>query len=581
MKVIDFKNASCKHCYKCVRSCSVKAIKVKDAQATIMDDHCVLCGTCLEVCPQNAKTFVSDLEKVKAFITMGEKTIVSLAPAYLGIFDYDKPGQVVDALLRLGFSEVRETAEGAAYVTEAYARLLEEGQMKNIISTCCPSVNELVEKYYPELVEYMAPVVSPMIAHGKLIKSMYGPDVKVVFVGPCIAKKQEAEGDDRTTGFVDAVLNFEEIESWLQERDISIRECEGKQPTNPDPKVNRLYPVTSGVISSVLAKKKVDSYKKIFVDGIEDCREVFEDMKKGLIEDCFIEANMCEGGCVKGPAVNKLHISKYKATMVIEEQVEKQDPAYSQLAGNIDISKHFRSERIQDEMPTEEQITRILKATGKYNKTQELNCGACGYPTCRDKAIAVFQGKAEQEMCLPHVYEKARSMSNVVLEATPEIVLIVDSAFQIIEFNKRAEDVFGINKSEAVNKMIFEIMDASDFEQVLEDHLSIKRKKIHLSGLGLVLVENIIYIEEMDAMLAIFQDITDEEAEMERQLQMRMDTVDIAQQVIDKQMTVAQEIAGLLGETTAETKVILTQLRDSMMKEADQTDSRRRKIEWK
>ena len=405
--------------------------------------------------------------------------------------------------------------------------------------------------------------------------------MKVVFVGPCIAKKQEAEGDDRTTGFVDAVLNFEEIESWLQERDISIRECEEKQPTNPDPKVNRLYPVTSGVISSVLAKKKVDSYKKIFVDGIEDCREVFEDMKKGLIENCFIEANMCEGGCVKGPAVNKLHISKYKATMVIEEQVEKQDPAYPQLAGNIDINKHFRSERIQDEMPTEEQITRILKATGKYNKTQELNCGACGYPTCRDKAIAVFQGKAEQEMCLPHVYEKARSMSNVVLEATPEIILIVDSAFQIIEFNKRAEDVFGINKSEAVNKMIFEIMDASDFEQVLEDHLSIKRKKIHLSGLGLVLLENIIYIEEMDAMLAIFQDVTDEEAEMERQLQMRMDTVDIAQQVIDKQMTVAQEIAGLLGETTAETKVILTQLRDSMMKEAAQTDSRRRKIGWK
>ena len=79
---------------------------------------------------------------------------------------------------------------------------------------------------------------------------------------------------------------------------------------------------------------------------------------------------------MKGPAVNKLHISKYKATMVIEEQVEKQDPAYPQLAGNIDINKHFRSERIQDEMPTEEQITRILKATGKYNKTQELNCGA-------------------------------------------------------------------------------------------------------------------------------------------------------------------------------------------------------------
>lgn len=140
MKVIDFKNASCKHCYKCVRSCSVKAIKVKDAQATIMDDHCVLCGTCLEVCPQNAKTFVSDLEKVKAFITMGEKTIVSLAPAYLGIFDYDKPGQVVDALLRLGFSEVRETAEGGSLcdgsLCQAPGRRADEEYHFHMLSKC-------------------------------------------------------------------------------------------------------------------------------------------------------------------------------------------------------------------------------------------------------------------------------------------------------------------------------------------------------------------------------------------------------------------------------------------------------------
>lgn len=565
MKVIDFKNASCKHCYKCVRSCSVKAIQVKNAQATIMDSHCVLCGKCLEVCPQNAKTFISDLERVKSYIAAGRKTVVSLAPAYLGILKYDRPGQVVDALLRLGFSEIRETAEGAAYVTNAYTRLLNEGQMTNIISTCCPSVNDLVEKYYPELVPYLAPVVSPMIAHGKLIKSLYGPDTKVVFIGPCIAKKEEAEGDDRTTGFVDAVLNFAEIEAWLAEKGIDIKSCEEKQPANPDPRVNRLYPVTSGVISSVLARKKIDSYKKIFIDGIEDCKEVFDDMKAGLIEGCFIEANMCEGGCIKGPAVNKLNISKYKATMVIEEQIQKEAPDYPEEIANVDISKKFRADSVRDAMPTEEQITEILKATGKYNKTQELNCGACGYPTCRDKAIAVFQGKAEQEMCLPHVYEKAKSMSNVVLEMTPELIMIVDSAYQIIEFNKKAESVFGINRGEAVHKMIFEIMDSTDFEQVMTSHQAIRRKKVTMPGLGLVMLETIVYIEEQDAMLAIFQDITEEEAELERQFDMKMDTVAIAQKVIDKQMMVAQEIAGLLGETTAETKVILTQLRDTML----------------
>lgn len=302
-------------------------------------------------------------------------------------------------------------------------------------------------------------------------------------------------------------------------------------------------------------------------------------MKKGLIEGCFIEANMCEGGCIKGPAVNKLNISKYKATMVIEEQVEDAAPDYPEEMPDIDIRKHFRSEAVRDAMPTEEQISRILKATGKYNKNQELNCGACGYPTCRDKAIAVFQGKAEQEMCLPHVYEKARSMSNVVLEMTPELVMIVDSAYQIVEFNKKAESVFGINHSEAVQKMIFDIMDVADFEQVMNDHLPIKRKKVTMSEQGLVLLETIVYIDEMDAVLAIFQDITEEEAELERQFDMKMDTVAAAQKVIDKQMMVAQEIAGLLGETTAETKVILTQIRDSMLNdEVIRANQKRRKL---
>ena len=565
MKVIDFKKASCRNCYKCVRSCAVKAIKVTDGQAAIMEDHCILCGTCLEVCPQNAKTFVSDLEIVKGYLADGVKTVVSLAPAYLGIFDCDRPGQVVDALLKLGFSEVRETAEGAAYVTNAYSRLLENGEMDNIITTCCPSVNDLVEKYYPELVGKMAPVVSPMIAHGKLIKAMYGPSVKVVFIGPCIAKKMEAEGDGRTSGFIDAVLTFEEIESWFEEAHIDLKDCQDVQPANPDPKVNRLYPVSSGVMLSVLAKKKEEKYKKLFVDGVEDCREVFEDIKAGRLKGCFIEANMCRGGCIKGPAANKLHISGYRAKMAIEEQIENEAPAYPEEIAGADLHKRFRSARRKDPMPSEAQIREILKATGKNDRSQELNCGACGYSTCREKAIAVFQGKAELGMCLPYAYDKAQSMASVVLEMTPEMVLIVDSAYQIVEFNKKAEQIFKISRSDALGKLIFELMDVDDFDAVMGSHEPVMRKRIELKRYNAVLLENIVYIESHDVMLAVFEDITAEEAEAERRLAMRMDTVDVAQQIIDKQMMVAQEIAGLLGETTAETKVILTQLRDSLI----------------
>ena len=226
MKVIDFKDAKCRHCYKCVRHCQVKAITVQQEQARILTDHCINCGKCMEICPQNAKTFASDMERVKGFLRQGLRTVISIAPSYIGVLDFDRPGQVVDALLKLGFAEVRETAEGAAMVTREYQRIIRENKMPNIITTCCPSVNDLIEKYYPECAPLMAPVVSPMVAHGRYIKKLYGDDVKVVFLGPCIAKKQEAIGDERVAGAIDAILTFEELAIWLDESKIRIFDCE-------------------------------------------------------------------------------------------------------------------------------------------------------------------------------------------------------------------------------------------------------------------------------------------------------------------------------------------------------------------
>lgn len=567
MKIIDFKNASCKHCYKCVRSCSVKAIKVKDAQAEIMKDNCILCGKCLEVCPQNAKTFVSDLDRVKYYIRSGEKVVVSIAPSYLGIMDYDVPGQVVDGLLKLGFTAVRETAEGAALVTEAYVGIMSEGQMTNIITTCCPSVNDLVEKYYPSLVHFLAPVVSPMVAHGRLIKKIYGEDTKVVFLGPCIAKKEEAEEDERTEGAIDAVIHFGELKEWMAAENIILRECENRPMANPDPKINRLYPVSRGIIQSVIVSNGQDGYRHLFVDGIENCRELLDAMEAGEIQNCFIEMNMCEGGCVKGPATTKMEFSSYRARFHIEDQIEYLPSETLKDPIEVDMKKTFRSRKTTDRIPTEEQIKEILKATGKYNKDQELNCGACGYMSCREKAIAVFQGKAELEMCLPHTFEQARSMANLVLEETPNLVLIIREDLTISEFNRRAEQVFKVSRQEAVGRFIFEFMDASIFEEVLLTHEPVHRLRIKLEPYDMSALISVIYMENENALLTIIQDITAEEKELEHQYQLKMKTVEAAQKVIDKQMMVAQEIAGLLGETTAETKATLNKLKRSMLED--------------
>lgn len=569
MRVIDFKDASCRHCYKCVRHCEVKAISVENEQAHIMKDHCINCGHCLEVCPQNAKTFASDMDRVKGYLRQGMKTIISIAPSYLGVLEYDRPGQVVDALKRLGFYEVRETAEGAALVTREYRKLLAEKKMPNIITTCCPSVNDLIEKYYPSLTPLMAPVVSPMIAHGRLIKDIYGEDVKVVFLGPCIAKKEEAIGDERVRGAIDAILTFEEIVRWWRTEGIDIHQCEDQPMGNPSPKVNQLYPVSGGVITSVLADIKDDQYYKVHIDGLKACMELFEELEKGEIENCFFEVNVCEGGCIKGPASDKWQQSLIKAKMNLEGQVKHREEADEIDGQHLVLYKEFRDRGVHDRQPTSQELQDVLRAMGKYTKADELNCGACGYPTCRAKAIAVYQKKAEIGMCLPYAVAQAESMSNVVMDVTPSMILIVDKDMRIRECNKKAREMLGVSREEALERYIFEFIDDKDIAKVLATKKQIIHKKLNLDTVKLKVVESIIYIDSIDSVLVTYQDITREEKAKEQHYNLKMETVEMAQKVIDKQMMVAQEIAGLLGETTAETKVTLSKLRDSILFEEE------------
>lgn len=569
MKVIDFKDAKCRHCYKCVRNCAVKAISVKDEQARIMVDHCINCGRCLEVCPQNAKTFASDLDRVKGYLNQGFKTIISIAPSYAGVLEFDTPGQVVDALQKLGFYEVRETAEGAALVTNEYKKLVRKGEMPNIITTCCPSVNDLVEKYYPDCAKLMAPVVSPMIAHGRYIKKVYGPEVKVVFLGPCIAKKQEAIGDDRVFGAIDAILTFEELADWLTEAGIDLHACEDKPMGNPDPKINRLYPVSGGVIQSVITEEDADGYHKVFVDGLENCMEMLECLQKGELDHCFIEANVCEGGCAKGPASAHWNTSYVKTKVKIENVVSYKAARDLPDMTTEELAKEFGDRSLSDVMPSEEQIRRILRSTGKYAPEDELNCGACGYSTCREKAIAVFQGKAELSMCMPYALAQAESMSNVVMDVTPNMIFVIGNDMRILDCNRKGQDLLGVGHEEAVQRYIFEFIEADDIENALLTREPVLHKKTQLENGRMTAEETIVYIENLDAVLVTFQDITREEKVKEQHYNLKVETVEMAQKVIEKQMMVAQEIAGLLGETTAETKVTLTKLRDSILNEED------------
>lgn len=580
MRIIDFKESKCMHCYKCVRYCDVKAVMIKDGRAEVIEDKCVLCGHCLHVCPQSAKTMASDLDTVKYYIRQGHQVVVSLAPAYMGFFQDTALGRIHEAFRKLGFFDVRETAEGAAAVTAEYTRLLEEGRMDNIITTCCPSVNDLIEIYYPKLVPYMAPVVSPMVAHGRMLKKEYGEGTKVVFVGPCIAKKKES-ADLRNAASIDAVLNFNDIKKWLQDEQISPADCEDLPFAHLEPGVNRLYPVTGGVISSVLSTgSQTDNYRKLHIHGTKNCIEFCDSMMAGEISGSFIEMNMCTGGCINGSAPLDKEVSRFRVKIDMEERISREPADGGLLRGmseGVGLEKQYRDRSTNDLLPTEDQIRQILAKTGKKTPEDELNCGACGYSTCREKAIAVFQKKAELNMCIPYMHDRAESLANLVMDTSPNLVMIVDGDMKIMEYSAVGERYFGKTRAEAIQMYLFEFIDPTDFQWVYSTHQSIRGKKVDYPEYNLSALINIVYVEKKDVVLATIIDITEQEYQAKKYYEKKLNTVELAHEVIRKQMTVAQEIAGLLGETAAETKITLLDLCDSLLEDGEEEQASGRK----
>ncbi|MCD7980815.1 MAG: PAS domain-containing protein [Clostridiales bacterium] len=567
MDVIRFQDAQCAHCYKCLRNCDVKAIRINDGQAQIVRDKCIFCGHCMEICPQKAKTLESDLDYVKQMLMRKEKVVVSLDPSYCGLISSATPKKIIDALLKLGFTDVRETSEGAALVTKEYVRLINEGQMENIIISHCPAIVYLIEKHYPALIPSLAPVVSPMIAHGRLIKEQMGAHVKVVFIGPCVAKKMEAEDDRATAGAVDAVIEFNELEQWLEEEGIDLEACEEREFDNPDPMVNRLYPVPTGIVRAVNAVGAQSNYINMSVSSIKSCRELFHIMKQGYLSGVFAEVSLCAGGCVNGPGVNKSRGFRFKSAISIEKHACLKDPEFDFALSPDRMTRGFTPMQVIDTIPSESQIRRILKTIGRSNSDTEFNCGACGYATCREKAIAIYQGKAEPDMCLIRTYENTKSMAHVVMENMPSIVMIADHNLKILEFNRQAERVFSTNRREARKTYLFDYIETAEFEEVCRTHEPKIRFKKKWDFYNMTVIETIVYLEDSDNILAIIEDITAEEEQEEKLMFRKLNSIRMAQDVIDKQMMTAQKIAGLLGETTAETKATLTQLREYMLED--------------
>lgn len=557
MGVINFTKANCKNCYKCIRHCPVKAIKLVDDQAQIIEDLCIGCGNCFRICPQDAKYVASDIESIKAWMAEGA-VVLSLAPSFPAAFDVKDPLQVLGGLKSLGFSVIEETAIGAEEVSKYYAKDY-WGSKKHVITTSCPTINRMVEKYYPKAIEYLSEVASPMAAHGKMLKEKY-PDAWVVFAGPCISKKMEAV--ELPQGFaVDGVLTFDELDTWLKEEKIELTEMSAGTFNTEGCNVARFYPLAGGIEkSSVLGAQGVRRIIKI--DGLGNCRDFLDHIEK-LEGQYWIEMNACVEGCINGPGNTHSPLVKYERAERVTDYINKnarKDPEKPEKP--VAIQRTFMDKK-QDPFAgvPEEAIVEILHQTGKFTLKDELNCGTCGYDSCREKAAAVYCGMAEMDMCLPFMRNRNEAISNLIITSTPNAIAVLDQDYKILDFNAAAEKLFKIAKADVLQKNFVEIFDYNPFRKL--DNVggnSYSGRGLYAGG-NIHFMEILTYIPGQKMYMGIFVDISREIKKEQSYQKMQVETLDMAQKVIDKQMRVAHEIAELLGETTAETKVTLTRLK--------------------
>jgi len=561
--IIYTERTECQDCFKCIRECPVKAIKVENACAAVIPELCLSCGHCVEVCPNGAKHVRDDLDKARRLLREKEKVFVSLAPSFVSEFPDIPIPAIIRAFKKLGFYGVSETALGAEMVSASMAAVLKDRTPRVIISTACPVVVDYVRKYYPQYAGCLAPYVSPVLAHCQLLRETYGPDIGIVFFSPCIAKKGEA---DANPDLLDVALTFEDMRRWLIADQSTFETIEGNgESFVPYPaREGALYPIDGGMVAGMKAGCSIMEAELMSFSGIRNIQKALaglNDLK--LVHPVFLELLACEGGCVNGPKAGQRDATAWKRYKVIhysnypQEQIPRTDgaPRWDNLTANP-VPRVEYSESI---------LRQTLQSIGKYGPEDELNCGGCGYDNCREFARALIDGKAEKVMCVAYMRKLAQKKTNALMEKVPSAIVLVDEELKIIECNYNFARILGPEVEKAYKRLpglegayLIEIAPFySLFKSVLEKGEDILDRDLrHKMS---VLHVDVFSIEKHRVVCGIFQDITKPTIHKEAMIQK-------AQEVIKKNLATVQQIAYLLGENAADSEVILNSIIQSMAK---------------
>ncbi|NLD94853.1 MAG: 4Fe-4S binding protein [Fibrobacter sp.] len=553
--------AECQDCYKCVRECPVKAIKIQNGSAAIIPEQCVLCGHCVDVCPAGAKRVRDDLDKVKNLISTGRKVYVSLAPSFASEFPDITPRQLIAALKHLGFCAISETALGAQQVSAHVAQQLQLQKGKIFISSACPAVVDFVTRYMPSHSASITNLLSPMLTHSKMLRKKYGKNIAIVFIGPCVAKKREADSHPQ---LIDAALTFEELRNWLDAEHLhpSLIKPHVDDIFMPDAaEEGALYPIDGGMSATIKANCAINDLCFMSFSGLENIRRALQDLDKITIENnIFIEALSCEGGCVNGPkaALRDATAVKRYAIVKYAPYPKKKIPR----TPSIPINEYVSDAPFEAPDFSSDQINAALRQVGKISEKDELNCGGCGYDSCRDFAAALLAKKAETTMCVTYMRKLAQNKASGLLRTMPSGVVIVDSELKIIESNLNFAKLFG-SDIETIFDANPGLMGAS-LKKIVPFHESFKH--VFDSGKDIInqdfKVDNriihgsIFAIEKQHVTGGVFTDITTPSIQKEQ-------VIKRAQDIIEKNLTMVQKIAYILGENAADSESVLNSIIES------------------
>ena len=403
----------CRMCYTCVRECPAKAIRISTGQAEIIAERCIACGNCVRVCSQGAKQPVTSIDKVDALLASGRQVAACVAPSFPAEFGEIDYHQLVGMIRRLGFRRVLEVSFGADLVAREYRELLTRPDEHRYIATSCPAIIGYVQRYYPELIDCLAPIVSPMIATARAARQVYGSSAAVVFIGPCIAKKAEADSPS-LAGDVDAVLTFAELREMFGRAGYTADTVEPSEFDPPHGGIGGIFPVGRGMLQAASIQEDLMTGEVVATQGRTHVVEAIKEFASGQLGAKLLEALCCEG-CIMGAGITSelpLFGRRRQVRQYVCKRAETLDQARwleeMQRAAILDLTRTFQANDQRIPAPQDVQFYEVMARMGKFTPQDELNCGACGYDTCRDHAIAICKGLAESEMCLPHTIEQLR-----------------------------------------------------------------------------------------------------------------------------------------------------------------------------